>query len=96
MLLLACLAAYSSLLLNLYVSFIYLLLKLAGNNPFISAIFYTLATVWLTGAFHEDGLADTFDSFGGGWGREQILLIMKDSRIGTYGAIGFFWIWEIS
>jgi adenosylcobinamide-GDP ribazoletransferase len=40
----------------------------------------------LTGAFHEDGLADTADGFGGGWLPEQKLTIMKDSRLGTYGA----------
>ena len=42
----------------------------------------------LTGAFHEDGIADTFDAFGGGWTRAEILRIMRDSRIGTYGAVG--------
>ena len=47
-----------------------------------------LATVWLTGAFHEDGLADMLDGFGGGWTKEQILKIMKDSRIGTFGVVG--------
>ena len=40
----------------------------------------------LTGAFHEDGLADTADGFGGGWSQVQKLTIMKDSRLGTYGA----------
>lgn len=40
----------------------------------------------LTGAFHEDGLADLFDGFGGGFTREAVLRIMKDSRLGTYGA----------
>jgi adenosylcobinamide-GDP ribazoletransferase len=44
------------------------------------------ATVWLTGAFHEDGLTDTFDALGGAVPRERALAIMKDSRIGTYGA----------
>jgi len=39
----------------------------------------------ITGAFHEDGLADTADAFGGGWDRERRLEIMKDSRHGTYG-----------
>ncbi len=39
-----------------------------------------------TGAFHEDGLADTFDAIGGGYTRERILEILKDSRVGTYGA----------
>lgn len=42
----------------------------------------------VTGCFHEDGFADVCDGFGGGWTKEKILLIMKDSRIGAYGAIG--------
>ncbi|TEB40459.1 adenosylcobinamide-GDP ribazoletransferase, partial [Flavobacterium circumlabens] len=41
-----------------------------------------------TGAFHEDGFADVCDGFGGGWTKEKILMIMKDSAIGAYGAIG--------
>ncbi len=45
------------------------------------------AGVLTTGAFHEDGFADAFDGFGGGWTKEKILEIMKDSRIGTYGTI---------
>lgn len=45
------------------------------------------AGVWLTGAFHEDGLADTSDALGGAVSRERALEIMKDSRIGTYGAV---------
>lgn len=47
-----------------------------------------LASILLTGAFHEDGFADVCDAFGGGWTKERILLIMKDSRLGTYGVIG--------
>jgi adenosylcobinamide-GDP ribazoletransferase len=43
---------------------------------------------WLTGAFHEDAVADFCDAFGGGWTREQIRDILKDSRIGSYGALG--------
>jgi adenosylcobinamide-GDP ribazoletransferase len=46
------------------------------------------ASVLLTGAFHEDGFADVCDGFGGGWTKERILTIMKDSRVGTYGAVG--------
>lgn len=46
------------------------------------------ATILVTGAFHEDGFADSCDGFGGGWSKEQVLAIMKDSRIGSYGAIG--------
>jgi adenosylcobinamide-GDP ribazoletransferase len=44
----------------------------------------------LTGAFHEDGFADTCDGLGGGGSRERVLAIMKDSRIGAFGAIGLF------
>lgn len=44
-------------------------------------------SMWLTGAFHEDGLADTFDGIGGGWTPEKRLAIMKDSRLGTYGTV---------
>ncbi|WP_207301086.1 adenosylcobinamide-GDP ribazoletransferase [Aquabacterium lacunae] len=46
------------------------------------------ATVWLTGAFHEDGWADTCDGLGGAVPRDKALAIMKDSRIGSYGAVG--------
>ena len=42
----------------------------------------------MTGAFHEDGFADMCDGFGGGWTKEQILKIMKDSRVGTYAVVG--------
>ncbi|ETV92373.1 cobalamin 5'-phosphate synthase [Aphanomyces invadans] len=54
----------------------------------IAVILSTFASVWLTGCFHEDGVADTFDSFGGGWSKDDILRIMKDSRLGTYGCMG--------
>ena len=49
--------------------------------------------LFVSGAFHEDGLADFFDGFGGGTSKERILEIMKDSHIGTYGVlalIGYF------
>jgi adenosylcobinamide-GDP ribazoletransferase len=46
------------------------------------------ASILLTGAFHEDGFADVCDGFGGGRTREAVLAIMKDSRVGAYGAIG--------
>jgi adenosylcobinamide-GDP ribazoletransferase len=46
------------------------------------------ASLLVTGAFHEDGFADTCDGFGGGTTPEEMLAIMKDSRIGAYGAIG--------
>lgn len=52
----------------------------------VAALLAVAATLVLTGAFHEDGLADTFDGLGGAVPRERALAIMKDSRIGTYGA----------
>jgi adenosylcobinamide-GDP ribazoletransferase len=56
--------------------------------PVIAAILSTIATVALTGALHEDGLADTMDGLGGGHTRERALEIMKDPRIGAFGALG--------
>ncbi|WP_083254210.1 adenosylcobinamide-GDP ribazoletransferase [Pandoraea sp. ISTKB] len=47
-------------------------------------------SVLLTGAFHEDGLADSVDAFGGAFERERVLAIMHDSRIGTYGAVALW------
>jgi len=44
-------------------------------------------TIFTTGAFHEDGLADVADAFGGGWTKARILEIMKDSRVGAFGVI---------
>lgn len=57
-------------------------------NPVIGALLCTGATLLLTGAFHEDGWADMCDGFGGGYTPARILEIMKDSRLGTYGAVG--------
>ena len=53
----------------------------------IAILLSMIATILLTGGFHEDGLADTWDGFGGGWTLEQKLTIMKDSRVGTYGSL---------
>ena len=44
-------------------------------------------TLYVTGAFHEDGWSDMVDGFGGGWEKAQVLTIMKDSRIGSFGAV---------
>ncbi|HEV7815444.1 MAG TPA: adenosylcobinamide-GDP ribazoletransferase [Janthinobacterium sp.] len=54
----------------------------------VAALLATIAGIHVTGAFHEDGFADMCDGFGGGMTRERVLEIMKDSRIGAYGAIG--------
>jgi len=57
-------------------------------SALIAVLLSMAATIWLTGAFHEDGLADTCDGLGGAVSRERALAIMKDSRLGTYGAVG--------
>jgi adenosylcobinamide-GDP ribazoletransferase len=54
----------------------------------IAVILAIITSILTTGAFHEDGFADVCDGFGGGWTKEKILMIMKDSAIGAYGAIG--------
>ena len=56
--------------------------------PALAALVATAAGLLLTGALHEDGLADVCDGLGGGATRERALEIMRDSRIGTYGAAG--------
>ena len=57
-------------------------------SPTISIILSFVVSMLLTGAFHEDGLADVCDGFGGGWTKLKILDIMKDSRVGTFGLVG--------
>jgi adenosylcobinamide-GDP ribazoletransferase len=54
----------------------------------VAVIISTAFGIYITGAFHEDGFADMCDGFGGGMTAERVLEIMKDSRIGAYGAIG--------
>ena len=65
-----------------YLAFCYL------NLPVVGIFFSMIASIWITGAFHEDGFADVCDGFGGGHTKESILKIMKDSRIGAYGTMG--------
>lgn len=55
--------------------------------PLVAAAFSTVATVLMTGGFHEDGLADVADGLSGSNHRERALEIMKDSRVGAFGAI---------
>lgn len=61
----------------------------AGLSEFVpvpvAAACAVIAGLLITGAFHEDGLADVADAFGGGWTVERRLEILKDSRHGTYG-----------
>lgn len=68
--------------------------------PFpVAVLIAVVVRLLVTGALHEDGLADFFDGFGGGTDRQRILTIMKDSHIGTYGVIAlifyFLLLWGI-
>ena len=54
----------------------------------VTVIAAIVVRLLITGALHEDGLADFLDGFGGGGDRNRILAIMKDSHIGTYGVLG--------
>ncbi len=53
----------------------------------LAVVVSTAGTILLTGALHEDALADAADGLGGGWTAEQVLAIMKDSRVGSYGLV---------
>jgi adenosylcobinamide-GDP ribazoletransferase len=55
--------------------------------PPVAVLLSMAATIYATGAFHEDGLSDTVDGLGGGWDKLRILEIMKDSRVGSYGVV---------
>ena len=73
-------------LIGLYVSsFFDASVEVFGFPTLVAMCISTASSFWITGCFHEDGLADTTDGFGGGWTREQILSIMQDTRLGTYG-----------
>ncbi len=80
-----------------YFPLIGVVVGLAGSTTYVLAQFvwpHSIATalalvvmIVCTGAFHEDGLADSADGIGGGWSVDDKLAIMKDSRIGTYGSL---------
>ena len=58
----------------------------SGAGPYVAATLAVIASLLLTGAFHEDGLADTADALGGAYTRERVFEILKDSRVGSFGA----------
>jgi len=65
---------------------VYLAAALLWPQP-VAVLLSMAATIYATGAFHEDGLSDTVDGLGGGWDKQHILDIMKDSRVGSYGVV---------
>jgi adenosylcobinamide-GDP ribazoletransferase len=61
--------------------------------PLPASVFCSIVfAVFITSGFHEDGLADSFDGFGGGWTKDRVLEIMRDSRIGTYGTLALIFV----
>jgi len=78
---------FAALAIALPATLIALLAGLAGVNAFLTAVLAVTALVVTTGAFHEDGLADSADGLFGGHTPERRLEIMKDSRVGTFGAL---------
>ena len=82
----------AGLLLALAPALLLLLLRAADFPPVVAALLVLATYAALTGAMHEDGLADTADGFGGGRAREEKLAIMRDSRLGTYGALALIFV----
>src|SRR5271157_4942953 len=77
----------AGLLVGLIAAAVYGIAHRAGIPAWPAAVLSVAATLMITGCLHEDGLADTADGFGGGATREQKLEIMRDSRIGAFGAV---------
>jgi adenosylcobinamide-GDP ribazoletransferase len=75
------------LLLGAFSALAYWLALRLGLTPWLAAALAVALQLLLSGAFHEDGLADVADGFGGGRGAERKLAIMRDSRIGSYGVL---------
>jgi adenosylcobinamide-GDP ribazoletransferase len=77
----------AGLVVNLAGGLIYWLAHRLGMPPLLDAVWAVVVMTMATGGLHEDGLADTADGFGGGGSVARKLEIMRDSRIGTYGAL---------
>lgn len=77
----------ASLVIALPTALLIAVLSAAGAAAVLVALIALSVQIMLTGALHEDGLSDTADGLGGGRSRDRALAIMKDSRIGTYGAL---------
>lgn len=78
---------FAGLLISLPSALLFGLLATAGADPLLTAFLTLCLLTVTTGALHEDGLSDSADGLGGGRDKGRTLTIMKDSRIGTYGAI---------
>lgn len=79
-------APVAGIVVGLFGGVVYCIAALSGLSSFVAAALAIAATILVTGCLHEDGLSDVADGFGGGHTRERKLEIMRDSRIGAYGA----------
>ena len=71
----------------------FVLVMLQRVLPIPASVFFAIVfAALITNGFHEDGLADSFDGFGGGWTKDRVLEIMRDSRIGTYGTLALIFV----
>lgn len=77
----------AGLIISLPAALLLATLMAGGADPLLSALLTLALQTYLTGALHDDGLADCADGLGGGRDRARALEIMKDSRIGSYGAV---------
>lgn len=82
-------------ILGIIASLFFYILVFIGVDEAIAIVLMLFLLGLLTGAFHEDGLADTFDGLGGAFEPQKKLEIMKDSRLGTYGAAALVGIYLI-
>lgn len=78
---------FAGMLITLPAAALAALLIALQTSSLFTAFLVVAVLILATGALHEDGLGDTADGFGGGRDRESALAIMKDSRVGTYGAL---------
>ncbi|MFN9638523.1 MAG: adenosylcobinamide-GDP ribazoletransferase [Pirellula sp.] len=74
------------LMIGCFTSVVFSSLSLVWSTV-VAACIAIAAESWLTGAFHEDAFADATDALGGGWTKERVLEILKDSRHGTFGVL---------
>lgn len=74
---------------GLFTAWIFVVAERLWPAP-VSAVLAVAGGLLLTGGFHEDGFTDAVDGLGGGWTKARVLEIMKDSRIGAYGAMGLW------
>lgn len=79
--------APAGFLIGLLTGTVYLLAVSCGVPVYLGVVVAMAFNIYITGALHEDGLADTVDGFGGAWQRKDKLRIMRDSQIGSYGVL---------